>query len=76
MNSVAEARGGTRMINPKDYVRDLNFNPIKGMKKMVMINLDDYPVEVVKNGKHYSLDEYLALKIEALLDIRMKEDRG
>lgn len=43
-------------------------------KQTIVIDLDKSIIEVVKNGKHYSLNEYLAMAIENLLDLRMKED--
>ena len=63
------------MINPEDYVRDSNYNPLKGMTKKVTINLDMYPVEIIKNGKRYSLIEFIEERINDVLDLRMQEDR-
>lgn len=64
------------MINPEDYTRDLNYNPLKGMAKRVTINLDYCPVEIVKNGKRYSLNEFIEERINDVLDLRMQEERG
>lgn len=63
------------MINPEDYIRDSNYNPLKGMTKTVKINLDICPVEIVKNGKQYSLMEFIEECINDVLDLRMREER-
>lgn len=43
-------------------------------KQTVVIDLDKAIVEIVKYGKHYSLDEYLNERFEAFLDMRLKEE--
>lgn len=63
----------TRTINPEDYVRDLNYNPSKGMIEKVTINLDMYPVEIIKNGKRYSWNEFIEECINNVLNLRMQE---
>ncbi len=63
------------MFNPENYTVDLNYNPLKGMKKMATINLDYCPVEIIKNGKQYSLDEFIEECVNDVLDLRMKEER-
>ena len=46
--------------------------PYKGH---VELNLDDCVVEVVENGKRYSLDEFIEERINDVLNLRMQEDR-
>ena len=40
----------------------------------VTINLDGPPVEIVKNGKRYSLIEFIENCINDVLDLRMHEE--
>lgn len=42
-------------------------------KQTIVIDLDGAIVEIVKDGKHYSLDGYLNEKFEAFLAMRMRE---
>lgn len=68
------ARGEASMINLENYIRD-NYNPLNGVKRGVVIDLDRNPVDVVKNGKQYSLVEFIEECINDVLDLRMKEER-
>ena len=43
-------------------------------RQTVVIDLDKAIVEIVKYGKHYSLDEYLNERFEAFLAMRLKEE--
>lgn len=43
-------------------------------KETVVIDLDKDIVEIVKYGKHYSLDGYLNERFEAFLAMRMREE--
>ena len=43
-------------------------------KQTIVIDLDGAIVEIVKNGKHYSLDGYLNEKFEAFLAMRLREE--
>lgn len=42
-------------------------------KQTIVINLDRAIVEIVKDGKYYSLDGFLKEKFEAFLAMRMRE---
>lgn len=67
-------RGEARMINPENYIRD-NYNPLNDVKRGVVVDLDRNPVDVVKNGKQYSLVEFIEECVNDILDLRMKEER-
>lgn len=43
-------------------------------RQTVVIDLDKSIVEIVKYGKHYSLDEYLNERFEAFLAMRLREE--
>lgn len=44
-------------------------------KAHVEVNLDECVVEIVKNGKRYSVDEFIEERINDVLNLRMQEDR-